>query len=164
MTQVDHQPAPSVADLRKRPPRTGTQDESDMLGLRDRIQQITRGMKYSELAEGTGCHRETVRRYTRNGNPSALFLSRLCQALGVNGDWLLTGRGEPKYETTLRLHEVAVSDLLDCLAARQRAAEALARFETGNGAGASTPRSPGMDARCRVFLPSAAARGAIPPP
>lgn len=161
MSAIRVQPEPPHAYLSNLLPATGDADETDRLQLLSRIQQITQGMKYSELAEWTGCHRETVRRYTRIGNPSALFLARLCRALGINGDWLLTGRGETAYEETVRLHEVAASDLLACLAARQRAAEAVGRSEMGHGAEAPIPQVAEMDGQRRVCLSRAAPQGAL---
>jgi len=51
---------------------------------------------YRELGRLTGVHPETVRRYMQGHAPSAVFLSKLCESLGISGEWLLTGRGPMK--------------------------------------------------------------------
>jgi len=161
MTQPCNESSTPNVTLGYFPPTTVDQDETDKLALRDRILRLTDGMRFSELAEQTGCHRETVRRYANTGSPSALFLTRLCRALGVNGDWLLTGRGEPHYEEPLRLHQMALSDLLECLAARQRAAESTARFDSRNAPLEPIPLSSSSFVRHGVGPPTPAPHGAV---
>ena len=74
-------------------------------------------MTYRRLAEVTQSHPETVRRYMQGQAPSADFLSRFCAALGVNGNWLLTGYGPMRVEEiqTQALREAAPSDLMGAI-------------------------------------------------
>jgi transcriptional regulator with XRE-family HTH domain len=48
------------------------------------------------IAELTGTNSETVRRYMQGQSPSVEFLAALCDALKINGEWLLCGRGPMK--------------------------------------------------------------------
>ena len=45
------------------------------------------------VATITGYNEETVRRYLRDGGPSAEFLASVCREFGVSADWLLLGLG-----------------------------------------------------------------------
>lgn len=45
------------------------------------------------IATVTGYNEETVRRYLRDGGPSAEFLASVCREFGVCADWLLLGVG-----------------------------------------------------------------------
>ncbi len=45
------------------------------------------------VATVTGYNEETVRRYLRDGGPSAEFLASVCREFGVSADWLLLGAG-----------------------------------------------------------------------
>lgn len=49
-----------------------------------------------EIAEITGVHQESARRYMRGSTPSLGFLEKLATALGVNLHWLVSGDG-PMY-------------------------------------------------------------------
>lgn len=51
-------------------------------------------MTFAQLGAITGSHPETVRRFMRGQTPKPEFLAALCTELGVNGDWLLAGRGQ----------------------------------------------------------------------
>lgn len=46
------------------------------------------------VATVTGYNEETVRRYLRDGGPSAEFLASVCREFGVSADWLLLGAGQ----------------------------------------------------------------------
>lgn len=45
------------------------------------------------VATVTGYNEETVRRYLRDGGPSAEFLASVCREFGVSAEWLLLGFG-----------------------------------------------------------------------
>lgn len=62
--------------------------------LHDRLLQIVGHLTFAQLGEITGSHPETVRRFMRGQTPKPEFLAALCTELGVNGDWLLAGRGQ----------------------------------------------------------------------
>ena len=72
---------------------------------------------YRELGRLTGVHPETVRRYMQGHAPSAVFLSKLCEALGISGEWLLTGHGPMKSTDicSAALRGASVKDLLQAL-------------------------------------------------
>jgi transcriptional regulator with XRE-family HTH domain len=76
-------------------------------GLAARLQDISGGLSFSEVARRTGVNRETARRYLTHGKPSAEFLARFCDAFGVQGTWLLCNRG-PKFDTRSTMTEVRV--------------------------------------------------------
>lgn len=61
--------------------------------LHERLSFVASGRTYRSLSELTQTHPETVRRYLQGQSPSVEFLAALCRALGINADWLLTGRG-----------------------------------------------------------------------
>lgn len=72
---------------------------------------------YRSLGDLTGTHPETVRRYMQGQAPSAEFLGALCKALGINGSWLLTGRG-PMRQDDIRadaLGQANASELLTAI-------------------------------------------------
>lgn len=72
---------------------------------------------YRRLGELTDTHPETVRRYLQGQAPSAEFLTRLCQVFGINGEWLLTGRGPMKLDQIRAeaLREADSAELLQAL-------------------------------------------------
>lgn len=70
----------------------------DTATLHDRLSSVASGKTYRALGDLTDTHPETVRRYLQGQSPSVEFLSALCAALGINADWLLTGRGPVKVE------------------------------------------------------------------
>lgn len=49
------------------------------------------------VATITGYNEETVRRYLRDGGPSAEFLASVCREFGVSADWLLLGMGPMRH-------------------------------------------------------------------
>ncbi|TVQ63459.1 MAG: hypothetical protein EA378_01920 [Phycisphaerales bacterium] len=61
--------------------------------LHERLEVAAGDRSYRALAELTETNAETCRRYMQGQSPSAEFLSAFCAALGISGDWLLTGRG-----------------------------------------------------------------------
>ncbi len=67
-------------------------------GLHDRLAVATEGRTYKHLSDLTGTHAESVRRYMQGQPPTVEFLSALCEGLGINGDWLLLGRGPMRRE------------------------------------------------------------------
>lgn len=62
--------------------------------LHDRLLQIAGHLTFAQLGSITGSHPETVRRFMRGQTPKPEFLAALCTELGINGDWLLAGRGQ----------------------------------------------------------------------
>lgn len=86
--------------------------------LHERIVAVVGDRSYRHIGELTAIHPETVRRYMAGQAPSTEFLTALCRALGVNGDWMLTGRG-PMHAADVHSHalrEAAPPDLLSALA------------------------------------------------
>lgn len=68
--------------------------------LHERVMIAVGTRPFREVARLTRLNPETVRRYMRGQAPKAEFLSRLCSALDVSGDWLLTGRDRPPHVQT----------------------------------------------------------------
>lgn len=62
----------------------------------ERLVAAAGSITYRALGELTGVHPENVRRYMQGQAPSAEFLAAFCQQLGINGEWMLTGRGPMK--------------------------------------------------------------------
>lgn len=85
--------------------------------LHDRLLAAAGKLTYRKLAEMTQSHPETVRRYMQGQAPSADFLSRFCAALGINGNWLLTGYGPMRIEEVQShaLREAAPTDLMGAI-------------------------------------------------
>jgi len=71
--------------------------------LHDRLSSVAAGSTYRSLASLTNTHPETVRRYMQGQSPSVEFLGALCEAMSINADWLLTGRG-PQRADQVRMH------------------------------------------------------------
>ena len=61
--------------------------------LHDRLLQAAGDRTLRRVGELTNTHPETVRRYLNGHAPSVDFVSRLADALGLNLNWILTGRG-----------------------------------------------------------------------
>ena len=60
-----------------------------------RSTRLQRDLSQVELAEKAGLHFTSVSRYETGGtHPNADALKRLCQALGVSGDYLMDGQSE----------------------------------------------------------------------
>lgn len=62
----------------------------------ERLVAAAGSITYRALGELTGVHPENVRRYMQGQAPSAEFLASFCQQLGINGEWMLTGKGPMK--------------------------------------------------------------------
>lgn len=86
--------------------------------LHERLSVAAGDMTYRHLGELTNTHPETVRRYMQGQSPSAEFLSSVCEAMHINGNWLLTGRGPMRTEElrTSSLREATPTDLLTAIA------------------------------------------------
>ncbi|MDX2131302.1 MAG: helix-turn-helix transcriptional regulator [Planctomycetota bacterium] len=101
--------------------------------LHQRLRAVTGHRSYREIAELTGTHPETVRRYMLGQSPSIEFISALSSALQVNGEWLLTGRG-PSGRGDIRAHalrEANPTELLNAVAATlERLMDRVERLET----------------------------------
>jgi hypothetical protein len=65
--------------------------------LHDRLLVSAGHLTYAKLGAMTGVHPETVRRFMQGQTPKPEFLAELCREMGLNGDWLLTGRGQMWY-------------------------------------------------------------------
>ena len=74
-----------------------------------RLNEAGGNVSYRKLGRMTDTHPETVRRYMHGQAPSAIFLTNLCRALGISGDWLLTGRGPMKCNE-MRSHALSQAD------------------------------------------------------
>lgn len=96
----------------------------DQNGLHERLKTAAGERTYRQLGDLTNTHAESVRRYMQGQAPSVEFLATLCGALGINGDWLLTGQG-PMLQSEIRDHALrdagtpdllrATSDTVSCL-------------------------------------------------
>lgn len=84
--------------------------------LHDRLTRAAGDRTYRALAELTRTNAETCRRYMQGQSPSAEFLAAFCAALGINGDWLLTGQG-PMRVSDARAHALRQADPGELLAA-----------------------------------------------
>lgn len=69
--------------------------------LHERMLIVAGDRTYRLIGELTHTHPETVRRYMQGQAPSVEFVTALCDAFGVNPDWLLRGRGPVKAEDAL---------------------------------------------------------------
>lgn len=92
--------------------------------LHERIHTAVGGRTYRAIAELTGSNAETVRRYMMGQAPSADFLAALCPALGLNAQWLLTGRG-PMKASHIKAQALNEASAADLLAAMSRTLERL---------------------------------------
>lgn len=92
--------------------------------LHDRMRQIAGQRSYRVLADLTGHHVETVRRYMLGQGPSIEFVSALCKAFDVSADWMLTGRGA-MHAKEARNHTLRTSSPGELLAAVAGALERL---------------------------------------
>lgn len=101
-------------------------------GLHDRLNAAVGDRTYRHIGEMTQTHPETVRRYMQGQSPSVEFVAALATALGLSGDWLLTGRGPMKQEDarTNQLHESSAGELLGAVAGNlERLIERVERLE-----------------------------------
>lgn len=88
--------------------------------IRERLIEAAGRRNFRHLGDLTGTSHENVRRYLKGlSAPSVEFLARFCAALGINGDWLLTGRG-PMLREEIRpesLRQANAGELLGAMAA-----------------------------------------------
>jgi len=82
----------------------------------DRLSMAAGELSYRKLGKATDTHPETVRRYMQGQSPSATFLTNLCYALGISGEWLLTGRG-PMKRSDMRTHALKQANPAELLMA-----------------------------------------------
>ncbi|HYE62624.1 MAG TPA: hypothetical protein VD997_11570 [Phycisphaerales bacterium] len=92
--------------------------------LHERLKVAAGERTYRELAAMTSTSAETVRRYMLGQSPSAEFLSSLCAQTGVNGEWLLTGRG-PVHRREIRTHALREANVTELLSAMSATLETL---------------------------------------
>lgn len=85
-------------------------------GLHDRLNAAVGDRTYRHVGELTQTHPETVRRYMQGQSPSVEFVAALSTALGLSGDWILTGRG-PMKQQDARSHHLQQSSAGDLLGA-----------------------------------------------
>lgn len=88
----------------------------DQNGLHERLKTAAGERTYRQLGDLTNTHAESVRRYMHGQAPSVEFLATLCGALGINGDWLLTGQG-PMLQSEIRDHALRDAGTPDLLRA-----------------------------------------------
>lgn len=93
---------------------------AELGSLHHRLKSAAGNRSYRQLADLTRTNHESVRRYMTGSPPSAEFLVSFCAVLGLNGDWLLTGRG-PMLARELGDHvlsEAQPADLMSAVAHR----------------------------------------------
>jgi len=66
--------------------------------LRERLREAVGADSYRAIAARFGNNPEWVRFQLHTLNPSARFLSGVCDLYGISGDWLLLGRGPKRRE------------------------------------------------------------------
>lgn len=87
-----------------------------MSDLHSRLELAIGKTTFRRLGDLTDTHPETVRRYMQGQSPSAQFLSMVCEAFGINGEWLLTGKG-PMKVNEMRQHALRQADMTELLVA-----------------------------------------------
>lgn len=82
--------------------------------LHDRLQAAVGDRTFKRIGDLTNTHPETVRRYLSGHAPSVDFVSRLAATLGLNINWILTGRGPMRLAEVKpqALREANATDLL----------------------------------------------------
>lgn len=104
----------------------------DLSALHERLHAVAGNLTYRALAEATGHHPETVRRYMQGQSPSAEFLASMCGVFDLNAQWLIMGRG-PIKRSEARAHalrEANPAELLNAIAeALEKLAERVDRLE-----------------------------------
>lgn len=96
----------------------------DLSPLHERLHEVFGDKSFRAIAELTQTSHETVRRYMNGQAPSVEFLELVCRSLGVNGQWLLTGRG-PKRADHIRQHALGEANASELLSAMARTLERL---------------------------------------
>ncbi|RMH29601.1 MAG: hypothetical protein D6693_01745 [Planctomycetota bacterium] len=89
-----------------------------LTGLHERMIEAAEGRTYRALGDLTDFNSETVRRYMQGQAPSVEFVAAFCEGLGLNVDWLLTGRGPMRRDEVRAqaLKESNPSELLSAVA------------------------------------------------
>lgn len=101
-----------------------------LTSFHERLNEAAGKTSYRKLGKLTQTHPETVRRYMQGQTPSSNYVIAFCDALGVSGDWLLTGKG-PKMRSDVRTHALKQADASELLGAIADTLDALtARVET----------------------------------
>ena len=59
-------------------------------------------LSYREVADLTGMHPESVRRYLNRDMPSPEFIAAFCAGLEISADWLVHGRPPKRSRDALR--------------------------------------------------------------
>lgn len=80
-----------------------------MSDFASRLKQLRtqRDLSQTELAKEVGVHYNHIGRYERSqSKPSAETLTRLAEALGVSGDFLMEGRADEAAKATFEDHEL----------------------------------------------------------
>ncbi|MGD9790234.1 MAG: hypothetical protein AB7Q00_01750 [Phycisphaerales bacterium] len=87
-------------------------------GLHERLREAGGSKSYRHIGELTNTHPETVRRYMQGQAPAVEFIAAFAHAMGLNLDWLLTGRGPMKASEVkaYTLSEANASELLTAMA------------------------------------------------
>ena len=84
--------------------------------LHQRMALAVGSRSFRAIADLTGAHAETVRRYMHGQPPSVEFLGALCVALDISAQWMLTGEG-PMLRAEARAHALREADPADLLTA-----------------------------------------------
>ncbi len=93
--------------------------DSALADISRKIQQYLGDRTAREIAERTGVHPETVRRYLAGMAPSLEFVVAVCREFKLSADWLLLDEGTMhRAPTTPSLENVPVPTLLEELHAR----------------------------------------------
>ena len=156
--------------------RTSSKAEHSLAGfvagegsLHDRLSAAAGELTYRAISDMTGVHAETVRRYMQGQSPSIEFVAKLCGALGISGEWMLTGKG-PMREADTRSHalrEANPVELLSAMAGRiEVLSERVERLEAtvesiasrGSGPAGLEPMEPGTRKRARRISTAGRAR------
>lgn len=82
--------------------------------LHDRLQAAVGDRTFRRVGQMTNTHPETVRRYLSGHAPSVDFVSRLSSSLGLNINWVLTGRG-PMRQAEIKPHVLREANATDLL-------------------------------------------------
>jgi transcriptional regulator with XRE-family HTH domain len=99
---------------------SGFEQAQKIRDLTERVAATLDGYTSKQVADGSGCSEETVRRYRHGHVPSVEFVCHLVESKLVSAEWLLTGRGCRDVDDHRRyvLREIPLSELLVELARR----------------------------------------------
>jgi len=111
---------------------TSAQSMAETSPLHERLTAATGDRTYRAISDLTGVHAETVRRYMQGQSPSIEFIAKLCDSLGISGEWILTGKG-PMRSADTRSHALKEANPAELLAAMastvDRITERIGRLE-----------------------------------